>query len=258
MNPVGDSKSPEIGRDLVRLFENHRTIRRFRSDPVPAEHLEAMKICASRAPSGGSVQLSTLIRVTDSELRQRLCNAAGGQVQVKQAPEFFVACLDGHRNRQILESRQKKVAQCPQFYLLYGLFDVTHMVANLTSAAEALGYGTCYIGALQSRLPQVVKALELPPLVLPVVGVCIGVPAEEIPTARPRLPLNITCMENGYQSLDQEAIEGCLAAMGVDGAADGKWLASLEKYWTAGAVGPQRDQILTETMKSQGFYETSD
>lgn len=74
--------------------------------------------------------------------------------------------------------------------LLYGATDATMVAQNMVVAAEALGYGTCYIGAVQNNVDRIAEALALPPGVLPLYGLCIGVidPAHYPPTVKPRIP----------------------------------------------------------------------
>ena len=77
------------------------------------------------------------------------------------------------------------------------------MVAeNMMIAAEELGYGTCYIGAVQNNTDIIARELELKPGVLPLYGLCIGVIDEaKAPPVRPRLPRDLCFFENTQSNI---------------------------------------------------------
>jgi FMN reductase (NADPH) len=60
---------------------------------------------------------------------------------------------------------------------------------NAAVAAESLGLGMCYIGAIRNHPRQIIEILALPELVFPISGMTLGWPAKT-PKIRPRLPMN--------------------------------------------------------------------
>jgi len=68
--------------------------------------------------------------------------------------------------------------------------DVTAALAmqNAALAAESLGLGMCYIGAIRNHPAEVIELLQLPRLVFPISGMTLGWPAVR-PFVKPRLPL---------------------------------------------------------------------
>lgn len=63
-----------------------------------------------------------------------------------------------------------------------------------------------YIGALRNQIQQVSDLVNLPPYCVPLVGLCLGYPAQN-PLLKPRLPQALMCYENHYPTeLDQEAL----------------------------------------------------
>lgn len=242
----------DLGQAVVELFERHRTIRVFTDERIPPNDLSALRRSAGRAPSGASVQLGTFIRITDPQLRQRLAQLANDQDQVRQAPEFFVACLDICRERQLIARRGGTCTQAPVFTLLYGLLDVTLMAANMATAAEALGYGVCFIGAIQNHLDEVARLLELPEGVLPVVGLCIGRPATPLPSTKPRLPRDTVFMENGYRSLSVDELDRCYADMAPT-TRSGDWFRVLDRYWSPTGLAARREVVVRRALAQQGF-----
>lgn len=72
---------------------------------------------------------------------------------------------------------------------------------NLVVAAESLGLGTVYIGGLRNKIAEVADLLQLPDMVYPVFGLCLGYPAQD-PEVKPRLPVNVVLKQEVY---DDEA-----------------------------------------------------
>ncbi len=243
---------PELGQAVLGLFDDHRTIRRFRADAIGEDDRRALERAAQRAPSGALVQLGTFIRITDPELRETLTELSGGQPQVRQAPEFYVACIDVRRDQHLIEHRGSTFALSPRFTFLYGLLDVALMAANLATAAEAMGYGVCYIGAFQNRLDEVVRVLELPRGVLPVVGICAGRPERPLPERRGRLSPDAVFMENRYRELDSDELERCFRDM-THPKRSFDWFQALQRYWCPNGLAAQREEVLRRVLAEQGF-----
>ncbi len=72
---------------------------------------------------------------------------------------------------------------------LTSVIDASLASQNAALAAESLGLGICYVGALRNYTTAVIKFLHLPRLVFPLFGMTIGYPMK---AARPkqRLPLD--------------------------------------------------------------------
>ena len=171
------------------LYTRRCTVRRYQSEPLAAGDLERIVEAAQRAPTGASGQIYSVVRITDRGLRERLATLSGDQQHIRDAAEFFIFCVDFDRPRRLIEHRGGNFALDPGVTVLYGTMDALLAAANLATAAEALGYGTCFIGAVLNHLDVVARDLRLPHGVLPVVGLTVGVPtAEHKPQRKPRLP----------------------------------------------------------------------
>jgi nitroreductase len=64
------------GRDLVEHLDRRRSVRSFRSDPVPREAIELAVRAANTAPSGAHLQPWTFVAVSDPDLRHQIRLAA--------------------------------------------------------------------------------------------------------------------------------------------------------------------------------------
>ncbi len=75
-------------------IEARRSIRKFKPDPVPDEHVAALLDAARLAPSGCNAQPWRFKIVKDMETRERLAHAAYGQSFIAGAPVVLVCCAD--------------------------------------------------------------------------------------------------------------------------------------------------------------------
>ncbi len=67
-------------------------------------------------------------------------------------------------------------------------------------AAESLGLGTVYIGAVRNKIDEVARLLNLPAKVYPVFGLVVGYPDPAVKTdIKPRLPQSVTLHRETYQ-----------------------------------------------------------
>ncbi|MHC4844764.1 MAG: nitroreductase family protein [Planctomycetota bacterium] len=190
--------------DLLATMSAHRSVRAYADVPVPDERIRDAVEAAQMAATSSWVQAYSLIQVTDAGERARLAELTGGQPQVEQAGAFFVVSADSRRHRLVAKRLDKPYADNLETFLL-AVIDATLFAQNLNLAFESMGYGTCFIGGLRTRLPEVDTLLEIPHGVYPLFGLCVGVPDPEKPTAtRPRLPVDAVWMKDRY--LDDEAM----------------------------------------------------
>jgi nitroreductase len=169
------------------LMRAHRSVRRYRPDPVEDALLEEAVASAQHAATSHAVQGYGVLRVRDPARRARLAELCGEQPQVAAAPVLLVVCGDQRRHRLVAAARgAAHVANLETFLLT--VVDASLFAQNLALALESVGLGICYIGGLRNRLPEVDRLLQVPAGVLPLYGLCAGWPDEDPPT-RPRLPL---------------------------------------------------------------------
>ena len=71
-------------------------------------------------------------------------------------------------------------------------------------AAESMGLGTVYLGSILADPRAAVKALELPELTFPVVGLLVG-HADQEPGQKPRMPRSVMSAENTYPRIESYA-----------------------------------------------------
>jgi nitroreductase len=188
---------------VIDLITAHRSIRKFTTQPIEAEQLNAILRAGQAAASSSFIQCSSVIRVTDLALRQQLASCAGEQAYVLYCAEFLVFCADYHRHTQIAPDAQTGFVE----QLLIGSIDAALMAQNMLLAAQSLGLGGVYIGGLRNQPQQVTELLALPKHVIPLFGLCLGHPDQQ-PEQKPRLPQALVVHENRYpEKLDLGRLE---------------------------------------------------
>lgn len=184
--------------DTTRLMRAHRSIRRFRDEPVPDAAVREALACAQMASTSSAVQAYTLIRVSDPARRAELAELSGPQEKVARCGVFFVVCADQRRHQAISE-RTGRAYERTFENLLVAVIDASLFAQNLALAFESMGLGVCYIGGVRNDLPRVARVLSIPTGVFPLFGLCVGVP-DESPTTRPRLDGHAVLFEDAYPS----------------------------------------------------------
>ncbi|MEI7026955.1 oxygen-insensitive NADPH nitroreductase [Paenibacillus sp. y28] len=189
--------------ETLELLLRHRSIRKFTADPISKEQIEAIVGAAQMASTSSNVQAYSIIGVIDADLKRGLAALAGNQAYIEQCPLFLVWCADLHRLDAA--SRKHGVEPAMDFTenLLVSTVDTSLAAQNAAIAAESLGLGIVYIGGIRNHPAAVCELLKLPPLVYPVFGMCVGVPAQD-PGSRPRLAPGAVYHENVYRSVEPE------------------------------------------------------
>jgi nitroreductase len=75
-------------------IEHRRSIRKFKLDPIPDEHINALLEAARLAPSGSNAQPWRFKIVKDQNTKVKLAQTAYDQSFVAEAPVVLVCCAD--------------------------------------------------------------------------------------------------------------------------------------------------------------------
>ncbi|MED3760845.1 oxygen-insensitive NADPH nitroreductase [Peribacillus frigoritolerans] len=189
--------------NTLELLHNHTSIRSFTNQPLTEEQRDVIFKAANQTSSFSLLQVVSIIRITDPDLRKKVTQLSANQPYIGEAAEFWIFCADFNRNHQIAP----KVDLDYMEYLLIGSFDAGLMAQNALTAAESLGLGGVYIGGVRLNITELTEVLNLPKYVVPLVGLCIGHPAGEKPGLKPglkpRLPQSMIMFDNQYQPLDE-------------------------------------------------------
>ncbi|SDI83490.1 oxygen-insensitive NADPH nitroreductase [Paenibacillus naphthalenovorans] len=194
----------EPNPDVLKLLQNHRSIRKFRDQKISDPDLVNIITSAQAAPSSSHGQSYSIIGVTDPIRKKKLAEYAGSQPQVESCSHFLVFCADLYRLEKIALQQGVNMTAAIESTEMFmvATIDAALVAQNAAIAAEALGLGIVYTGGLRNHPYEVAQLLELPKRVYPVFGMCIGYPGE-IPDQKPRLPLEAIYFENKYKRFEE-------------------------------------------------------
>lgn len=182
----------------IELLKQHRSIRKYKDTPVPEEHVVEIISTAQAAPTSSNIQAYSVVAVREAEKRRRLAELAGNQPYIAESPVFLIWCADLNKIRKAIRLHEDtELNQNAELFVL-ATIDAALAAQNAVVAAESLGYGTVYIGGIRNNPQDVTELLELPPLVYPVFGMCVGVP-DQHPDIRPRLPISAVYHRETYR-----------------------------------------------------------
>lgn len=188
--------------ETISLLHNHASVRSFTNKPLTEDQREAIFKAASQTSSSSLLQAVSIIRITNPDLRKKVMQLSMDQPYIEEAAEFWIFCADFNRNHQIAPLVDIEYIE----FLLVGTFDAGLMAQNALTAAESMGLGGVFIGAVRANINELSDLLKLPKYVIPLVGLCLGTPAGDKPELKPRLPQSMVLQENQYQPLDQEKL----------------------------------------------------
>ncbi|GLO64975.1 oxygen-insensitive NADPH nitroreductase [Oceanobacillus kimchii] len=189
--------------DTIALLQNHSSVRSFENKPLSEEQVNHIFKAANQAFSFSLLQAVSIIRITDEKIRKEIMELSAGQTYIQEASEFWVFCSDFNRNHQIAPNVDITYTE----FLQIGAVDVGLMAQNAMIASESMGLGGVYIGGVRINIEKIAELLGLPEYVIPLVGLCIGYPAEEKNPLKPRLPQSVVMHTNKYEPLMIEDIE---------------------------------------------------
>ncbi len=180
---------PEHWNAVIGQILAHRSVRSYKPDPLPEGTIETLVAAGQSAASSSNLQTWSVVAVSDPARKARLAEIAGNQKHILQAPTLLVFLADLNRLSELGAARAHAIDALDYLETLFvAIIDAALAAQNAVLAAESLGLGTVYIGALRNDPERVAKELGLPPKVFPVFGLCLGYPAPEVVTGiKPRL-----------------------------------------------------------------------
>lgn len=186
--------------EVIKSLLSHRSIRVYQDKAVEEDVLDQIIKAVQAAPNWVNLQHVSIIAIKDKERREMFSELCGNQKQIAQAPVFLIFCADFYRtwlacqyNGQAFEETVSQIDN-----LIVGANEVGIALGTAVAAAESFGLGTVPIGDIRLHALKAVEELNLPKYVLPLLGLCVGYPAEE-PGLKPRLPKEAVYFEERYQ-----------------------------------------------------------
>lgn len=163
-------------KDIFDCMRDSHSVRHFKQADIPEPTITRLLEAACWAPSAGNLQPWYFYVVTNEQVKDRIAAACHEQEQVREAPAVIVVMADPARSNERYAERGAQ---------LYCLQDTAAAIQNLLLAAEGLGLGACWVGALDEV--QIQKLVEAPPRLRAVAVICIGYSNEQERNVKERL-----------------------------------------------------------------------
>ena len=162
--------------EMIATMLDHRSVRGYKPDPVPAGTLETMIAAAQSAATSSNMQWT----VGRRRHRSRQEEGAGRDRRQPEAHRAVPALsLLGRRHDRATQriSTAEKIEFETMPWLetfMVACIDVALAAQNAVVAAESIGLSTVYIGAMRNDPERVAELLGLPPQAFVVFGLCVG------------------------------------------------------------------------------------
>jgi nitroreductase len=257
----GNDFSAEIDdNDFLKTLLSHRSIRAYSLQPLPSGTLEILVAAAQSAATSSNLQTWSVVAVEDMKRKEKLSHLAGNQAYIRQCPLFLVWLADLARLSYVAENRGMSHEGLDYLEMfLTATIDAALAAQNAAVAAESLGLGTVYIGAMRNQPEEVAATLGLPPHVFAVFGMCVGYPdPAQTAAIKPRLPQPAVLHREIYQLGEQEeAVANYNEIMKVFYTSQqmnvaGDWVEHSSKRVASGEALSGRDR-LREALHNLGF-----
>lgn len=236
--------------EMIKLLMERKSVRQFVQEPMPQEDVETILRAAVQAPSAGNMNLWTIINVTDPQKKLALAQSCDNQPFIATAPLVLVFCADYRRWFEVFKTLDlgEELRRPGEGDFMLAVADTIIAAHASVVAAEALGYGSCYIGDIIENCDTQREILSLPEYVKPVCMAVYGRPTPfQIERKKPpRFDIADVVHENGYrcqsagemkamigrrQGLEGEALERHLLAF-----AKRKWNCDFSREMTRSAA----------------------
>lgn len=183
---------------VIETMLNHRSIRSYKSDPVPQDYLDAIFDGIQAAPTSINGQQLSVIVIEDTKTKETIAELCGGQPWIAQVPVFLLFVADYHRAKLAAEKTGEVLAITDSLEsIMVSSVDVGLAMGNAIGIAESLGLGIVPIGAVRREPQAIIDLLKLPELVFPVAGLCVGYPAD-LSAKKPRFERDAIFHKEAY------------------------------------------------------------
>jgi len=203
--PGGGAAWSPTWSPVIDSLLQHRSVRAYLPDALPPGTLETLVAAAQSAATSSNLQTWSVVAVEDPARKSRLAAFAHGQKHIEQAPLFLLWIADLSRATRLGVSHSRTIATVDYLEtFLVAVIDAAIAAQNAIAAAESLGLGTVYIGAMRNHPVEVAAEIGLPPGAMAVFGLCVGIPDPAMPAAiKPRLPQDTVLHHERYDATQE-------------------------------------------------------
>ncbi|HKL07480.1 MAG TPA: NADPH-dependent oxidoreductase [Bacteroidales bacterium] len=191
---------------MLDTIFNHRSIRKYKSDPITDKDLNDILEAGIRASNTGNMQVYSIVVTRDEEMKKKLAPTHFNQPMATQAPVLLTFCADINRFNKWCKQRNAEPGYDNFLWFTNAVIDAMLASQNCCLAAEEKGMGICYLGTTTYNADKIIDILKLPKGVIPITTVVVGYP-DESPELTDRLPLDGVVHYETYKDYSNEDID---------------------------------------------------
>lgn len=245
---------------LLDVLLAHRSVRGFLPDTLPEGTLERLVAAAQSASTSSNLQTWSVIAVEDPARKARLSVLSADQGFIREAPLLLVWLADLSRIDRLASRMAREFEAIDHLELfMVALVDAAIAAQNAAAAAESLGLGICWIGAMRNHPEAVAAELALPPRCFAPFGLAVGLPdPARLGAIKPRLPQPLVLHRETYRAdgaTEAEAVAAYDDALGAFSSRNGMgpldWSRRVASRLTIRALGGREN--MRETLLALGF-----
>ena len=192
--------------NLNDILSCRRSIRQYSSQAVKDSDIKKWMELAARTSTCGNMQLYSVIITRDENIKKELCNAHFNQPAATTANVLLTFCADYNRFGKWCEQNRAVPGFDNEESLINGIIDTVALAQTFSLLAEQEGLGICYLGTTTYNPEMIGKTLKLPKMVVPVVTLSLGYPAES-PIQADRIDVDAWLHNETYHDYSKEDID---------------------------------------------------
>lgn len=207
-----------VWNEQIAALLQHRSVRNYLPDALPAGALESMVAAAQSASTSSNLHQWSVVAVTDPALKAQVADLASGRKKdangfIRQAPAVLLWVADLSRNHRITREAggDAKVHDYLDAFVM-ATVDAALAAQNAVVAAESMSLGVVCIGAMRNQARKLAALVNLPQHSFVVFGLVVGHPANspaEPESVRPRPPQQVVLHHNTYDA--EQSMQGLVA-----------------------------------------------
>lgn len=246
----------------MKFLAERTTIRQYKDKKIEPALLQQLLATAARASTTGNMQLYSVIVTEDAAGKAKLAPIHFNQASITNAPTVLTICADFNRFTTWCEERNAQPGYNNLQSFIAAALDAVIFAQTFAIAAERNGLGICYIGTTTYNPDKLVEALHLPRLVVPIVTLTVGYPAQQ-PKQVDRLSVDSFVHYGSYTPYTPERINEIYAYK--ESLAENQGFAAENNKETLAQVftdvrytqknNEHFSEVLLNVLRKQGFFD---
>ncbi|MDA3822843.1 MAG: nitroreductase family protein, partial [Bacteroidales bacterium] len=120
----------------MKAILDHKTIRKYKTDPISDELLNTILQAGTRASTTGNMQVYSIVVTKSDEMKDKLAPCHFNQPMIKAAPVVLTFCADFNRFNKWCKARKAEPGYDNFLSFMTAAIDALLVAQNVCIAAE--------------------------------------------------------------------------------------------------------------------------